>query len=448
MHTREENEILTRTGPGTPVGEFFRRYWLPACLSTEIPEADSPPVRVLLLNEHLVAFRDTEGKIGLVAENCPHRGTSLFFGRNEESGLRCAYHGWKYDTSGQCVEQPSERRPFANSIRVTAYPTHESGGVIWTYMGPAETMTPFRDFGTETLPPEKVNASKELHECNWLQSFDGDLDGAHVSWLHSYFAMGDIPDDGTDVPGAYPSGMMTHRIWWHDRAPILEVEDRWFGFHYAALRDTPNGNTHVRTYAYVMPSTSILSGSPLNTRQIMIVPRDDETNYRYSFETQVIHNPHDYGNPTTSSFAEYPYTMGSPTARPGMPKGVVEHPTEPADNYGMDREAQKTVSMTGIPDFRGHDRMATSSMGLGKGDAYDRTKEHWGTTDVALIRMHTLILEAAQDVAAGKQPPAVSGDLDYRSIRGAEKVLMPGEDWRVLGTDDDPAVQEEKSLEA
>ena len=122
MHTREENEILTRTGPGTPVGEFFRRYWLPACLSTEIPEADSPPVRVLLLNEHLVAFRDTEGKIGLVAENCPHRGTSLFFGRNEESGLRCPYHGWKYDTSGQCVEQPSERRSFANSIRVHGVP--------------------------------------------------------------------------------------------------------------------------------------------------------------------------------------------------------------------------------------------------------------------------------------------------------------------------------------
>ena len=290
-------------------------------------------------------------------------------------------------------------------------------------MGPAETMTPFRDFGTETLPVEKINASKELHECNWLQSFDGDLDGAHVSWLHSYFAMADIPDDGTDVPGAYPSGMMTHRIWWHDRAPILEVEDRWFGFHYAALRDTPNGNTHVRTYAYVMPSTSILSGTPLNTRQIMIVPRDDETNYRYSFETQVIHNPHDYGKPTTSSFTEYPYTMGSPTAWTGMPKGVVEHPTEPADNYGMDRLAQKTVSMTGIPDFRGHDRMATSSMGLGKGDAYDRTKEHWGTTDVALIRMHTLILDAAQDVAAGKQPPAVSDDLDYRSIRGAEKIL-------------------------
>jgi len=444
MHTAEENELLTATGPGTFMGDLFRRYWLPACLSTEIPEPDSPPARVLLLNEALVAFRDTNGQIGLVAENCPHRGTSLYYGRNEEAGLRCVYHGWKYNVAGQCVDMPSERRSFAEQIKVTAYPTHESGGIVWTYMGPPETMTPFRDFGTDTLPEENFNASKELHNCNWLQSFDGDLDGAHVSWLHSYQAMGDIPDDGSDAPGAYPSPLMTHRLWWYDRHPILEVEDDWFGFRYAALRDTPNGNTHVRTYAYVMPSTSILSGTPLNTRQIMIVPRDETSNYRYTFETQVIHNPmHLGGGPSTTSWSDYPYSMprrGEHTS--GLPAGVVEHPGEPADNYGLDREAQRHISMTGISDFRGHDRMATTSMGA----IYDRTKEHWGTTDIALIRMHTVLLQAAQQVADGNQPPAV-GDCDFRSIRAVEKVLTPGEDWRVLGTDVDPAVQAEKSVE-
>jgi phthalate 4,5-dioxygenase len=139
MHTADEAETLAYCGPGTPMGAVFRRYWLPALLAAEIPEPDSPPVRVLLLNEALVAFRDTEGKIGLVAENCPHRGTSLYFGRNEECGLRCPYHGWKYDTTGQCVDQGSERRSFASSIRVDAYPTHESGGSsgrIWVRRTP------------------------------------------------------------------------------------------------------------------------------------------------------------------------------------------------------------------------------------------------------------------------------------------------------------------------
>jgi hypothetical protein len=255
--------------------------------------------------------------------------------------------------------------------------------------------------------------------------------------------MADIPDDGTDQPGAYPSRRMTHRVWWYDRAPILEVEEDWFGFRYAALRDTPNGNTHVRTYAYVMPSTSILAGSPLNTRQIMIVPRDDATNYRYSFETQVIHNPRNYGGESERTLSGYPYSVQRGGDEIGLPAGVVEHVNEAAHRYGLDRDSQRTVSMTGIPDFRGHDRMATTSMGV----RYDRTQEHWGTTDIALIRMHSLLLQAAQDVADGKQPPAVSADADYRSIRASEKILTPGEDWRVLGTDDDPAVQDEKSVE-
>ena len=178
MLSQADNEILTRTGPGTLMGALLRRYWVPACLSEEIAEPDSPPVRVRLLGESLVAFRDTNGEVGLLDELCPHRGTSLFFGRNEESGLRCVYHGWKFDHTGQCVDQRSEIHSFAHRIKAHGYPTHESGGIIWTYMGPAESMPAFRDFGTETLPRGAITASKEFLECNWVQALDGELDSA------------------------------------------------------------------------------------------------------------------------------------------------------------------------------------------------------------------------------------------------------------------------------
>ena len=144
--------------------------------------------------------------------------------------------------NGQCVDMPSEQRSFADQIKVTSYPTHESGGIVWTYMGPPETMTPFRDFGTEDMPAENQYADKLFIDCNWVQSLDGDLDAAHVSYLHSYFGMADIEDDGTDTPGAYPSADMTQRLWWYDKAPRLEVDDEWHGYRYAAIRNTPNGN--------------------------------------------------------------------------------------------------------------------------------------------------------------------------------------------------------------
>ncbi len=168
MLSREDNEILTRVGPGTPMGDLLRRYWIPACLSSEILEPDGAPVRVRLLGEDLVAFRDTSGQVGLIEEQCPHRGASLFYGRNEQCGLRCTYHGWKFDVTGQCVDQRSELHPFAHRIKITSYPIRESGGIVWTYMGPVESMTPFRDFGTDSLPAELAGANKEVIYCNWV----------------------------------------------------------------------------------------------------------------------------------------------------------------------------------------------------------------------------------------------------------------------------------------
>ncbi|MFZ0165517.1 MAG: Rieske 2Fe-2S domain-containing protein, partial [Trebonia sp.] len=195
MLKAEDNEILTRVGPGTLMGELLRRYWTPACLSEEIPAPGSPPARVRLLGEKLVAFRDTTGRIGLMQENCPHRGASLYYGRNEDAALRCVYHGWAYDTEGRCVDMPSEPAPFCEKVRMRAYPVHESGGIVWAYLGPRETMTPFRDFGTDELEQENWSATKQVTDCNWVQAMEGNIDTAHISHLHQWDGIDDIPDD-------------------------------------------------------------------------------------------------------------------------------------------------------------------------------------------------------------------------------------------------------------
>lgn len=434
MLSQQDNETLTHVGPGTPMGEVLRRYWTPACLSSEVAEPDGEPLRVKLLGEQLVAFRDTDGKVGLIQEGCPHRGASLFFGRNEECGLRCPYHGWKFETDGQCVDQPSEVRPFAAQIKARAYPTHESGGMVWTYMGPAETITPFRDFGTENLPLEHQAASKELLDTNWVQSLDGDLDTTHISSLHQFFAIADIPDGGTDRPG-YPSNYDSMRFWRHDAAARLEVNDEFYGYRYAGLRKTPNGHTHARIQAYIMPYTAMIASVPYGTRHLTIVPMDDHTTWRYTYNVAVPHGA-GLGGPGYGTYPAWPYV-------PVQNNGVLERHYTRDNNYGIDRDVQKTISYTGIPEFRSHDLMATeSALPTVDGVIYDRTQEHLGSGDLAVARMHSLLLHAAKELAEhGTVPPAI-GDYDFRSIRPAEKILAEGEDWRVLGTNDDPIVAE------
>ena len=184
--TREENELLTRTGPGTPMGRLFRQYWIPAMLAERLPEPDGAPIAIQLLGERLVAFRDTNGRVGLLDEFCPHRRASLVYGRNEECGLRCVYHGWKFDVTGQVLETPAERNPdFGKSIRHVAYPTREAGGIIWTYMGPEAEPPPFPDFLFTKLPAHQVSAFHYNQSCNYLQGLEGDIDISHPSFLHS-----------------------------------------------------------------------------------------------------------------------------------------------------------------------------------------------------------------------------------------------------------------------
>ncbi|HEX5368296.1 MAG TPA: Rieske 2Fe-2S domain-containing protein [Dehalococcoidia bacterium] len=440
MLTAADNATLTRVGPGTLMGNLLRRYWMPALLSSEVAEPDSPPVRVRLLGEDLIAFRDTNGDAGIVANACPHRGASLFFGRNEEAGLRCVYHGWKFDTTGACIDMPSEpaESNFKTKVRVAAYPTHESGGIVWTYMGPPEKRPVFRDFGSEALKPEQIRASKVFVECNWVQSMEGNLDTSHISWLHHYHAASEIPDDGSDGPGV-PSNAMSIRIWEHDRAPRIEVQAEWYGHRYAGLRSTPNGNTHVRVTAYIFPFTTVVAAIPLGIGAGggLFVPIDDEHCWRFGLSVQppAFDRPAHIGPPL---FSLMPYSFERPD------NGISPRAFNASNDYQVDREAQRGVSFSGIPDFVSQDHAVQESMGR----VMDRTHEHLGTTDRAVIRMRQQLLSAARDMEQGIDPPALDGSLDYAHIYGAERILAPAEDWRRLGTAGDPIFQRPAAVPA
>ena len=315
MLKAEDNEILTRVGPGTLMGELLRRYWTPACLTAEIPEPGGAPARVRLLGENLVAFRDTTGRIGLVQENCPHRGASLYYGRNEDAALRCVYHGWAYDTEGRCVDMPSEPAPFCEKVRMRAYPTHESGGIVWAYLGPRETMTPFRDFGSDGLDAAEFIATKQHSTCNWVQAMEGNIDTAHISHLHQWDGIDDIPDDGSDKPG-YPSNAMSWKFWRHDRAPRLELDDTWYGYRYAGIRTTPNGNTHVRITAFAVPFHTMVASIPFSAGQGMFIPIDDNNCWRYFTAPRTWRNPRNLGGANLFSIA--PFSTPVSTATDGI----------------------------------------------------------------------------------------------------------------------------------
>ncbi len=187
MLSKEDNELACRVGPGTVMGNLFRQYWLPAALSSELPSPDADPLRLRLLGEDLIAFRDSNGAVGLIQNNCPHRGASLFFGRNEEAGLRCVYHGWKFDVDGHCIDMPNEptESDFRTRVKATAYPTRERGGIVWAYLGPRPTTPPeLPDLEANNLPDGEFMVSAIQREANFLQGLEGDIDTSHFSFLH------------------------------------------------------------------------------------------------------------------------------------------------------------------------------------------------------------------------------------------------------------------------
>ncbi len=277
MLRKEQNELLTQTGPGTAMGQLFRSYWLPALLAEELPENDCPPVRVKLLSERLVAFRDSEGRYGLIDEFCAHRGVSLWFGRNEEGGLRCPYHGWKYDVNGQCMEVPSEpvESGFCKKVKLTSYPLVKIGDVLWTYMGPADKKPPLPEWEFALVPPEQSFTSKRLQECNWLQAMEGGIDSSHVSFLHR----GDLGSDPLF------KGAKGNQYNLNDMQPHFEVVEQPGGLFIGARRNAENGKYYWRITPWVMPCFTMIpprGDHPIHGH--FWVPIDDETCWAWSYD--------------------------------------------------------------------------------------------------------------------------------------------------------------------
>ncbi|MEE8518904.1 MAG: Rieske 2Fe-2S domain-containing protein [Dehalococcoidia bacterium] len=410
MLSAQENEYITRIGPGTLMGNLMRQYWLPMATSTDL-EADGPPVRIRLLGEDLVAFRTTSGKVGLMDHVCPHRGTSLFYGRNEEEGLRCIYHGWKYDVSGACVDMPGEppENNFASKVTTTAYPCTERNGVIWAYMGPRDTPPPLPSIEANTQP-DKTRVSRTLRYCNWLQALEGDVDTLHSEYLHGPAHV----DVASMKPGSSP--YYRHRLREQFK---YDSKDSPFGTSYGAYRPAEEGTTYWRTAHYLFPFYTLTptpaAGSAITMR--IWVPVDDDHVVFWIIAAG--------GNPSTDDPGS---ARAGDAFLPDTDGWLGRHRTvQQAENdYQIDREFQKNVMFAGIKgSFMMHDVVATESMGV----TTDRSREHLGVSDEMIIRTRRRMLEAARALEDGNVAPPGVDDPDVYVTRSGWMILPNGADW-------------------
>jgi phthalate 4,5-dioxygenase oxygenase subunit len=386
MLSREDNELLCRTGAGTTMGSFMRRYWIPFLLSSELPTVDSDPVRTTLLGEKLVAFRDTRGEVGLIAENCPHRGASLFFGRNEESGLRCVYHGWKFDLSGECVDMPNEpaESDFKHKVRAVAYACRERGGIIWAYMGEPELMPEPPDLEWALVPADHCYVSKRLQLTNYAQAMEGGIDSSHVSFLHN--------DNTRSRRVNSDSG----RYLREDGAPKFEVVDTPYGFVIGARRLAEQDSYYWRITQWLFPFFQMIppfGDGPISGHAW--VPIDDEHCWTFSMTW----HPRRALTEAEVKFVKDGYGVHAVNI-PGTFRPVRNN----TNDYMIDRELQRTKrSFTGITGISEQDTAVQESMG----PMYDRTNERLGAADAAIIQMRRRLMRAAVDLTQGIEPPAL-----------------------------------------
>ena len=397
MLPKKLNDLLTLTGPGTPMGSLIRRYWLPALLSEEIPTPDSPPVQVRMMGEELVAFRDSDGRVGLLDEHCSHRGTSLFYGRNEECGLRCIYHGWKYDVDGNVLDMPAEPAGsvFHTKVRHPAYPTTEAGGVIYAYVGPREQMPLFPHYPWMDVPADQLYVTKCMLECNYLQGLEGECDSAHLSLLHRQFS----------VEGY-------RALYAVDSAPMYETEETDFGLRLIATRKAGPDQTYVRVSSFVMPVSCWV---PARNKEVhSYVPIDDTHCWRYDF-----------------GFLPDRKANDEDRGRRRQIGPDYRRLRTQANHYLQDRELQRTATYTGIEDFLNHDACATETMG----PRYDRSREHLGVSDKALIAVRRYMIATVQAFQQGAEPPHIVTDParnNFSHVDTLAEVIPAGEHWREL----------------
>jgi phenylpropionate dioxygenase-like ring-hydroxylating dioxygenase large terminal subunit len=404
MLTAADNELLTRTGADTAMGGLFRRFWVPVLLSQELPEPDCPPVRVKVLGEELVAFRDTQGRVGLLDQRCPHRGANLFFGRNEQGGLRCVFHGWKFNVDGRCLDMPNvepgpNRDRLCARMQVAAYPVREWGDFVWAYMGPREQMPelPMMEFGL--LPPAHRFVSKKFQDCNWAQVCEGALDTAHFSFLHMTVDDAQKEAQATRqrmVKGYESQSMSDDRLRWlrDDGAPRYSVLSHEAGLALGGARKADDGALYWRIAQFLMPSHCYAPGTARgeNYHGQTVVPIDDTSCWVYCYTW----NP------------ERPLADAE---RAKFRSGAVIHaevdrnwvPVRNRGNdYMIDRVEQKHRSFTGVTGISEQDACIQDSQGR----IADRTRERLVASDVGVVRFRQLMLQSVRQLADANTLPA------------------------------------------
>jgi phthalate 4,5-dioxygenase len=421
--SREDNELLCRVGPGTPMGNLMREYWFPALPSREFPEPDAMPKRMRLLGENLVMFRDSRGRMGALEEACPHRGASLYFGRNEDCGLRCGYHGWKFDVDGNCLETPTEPPEHTNlrdHVKANAYPCHEVSNMVWIYMGPRTVPPPFPEFPINLIPED--NAGEPvimMEEANYLQNLEGDLDTSHLDWLHSRLKF-DAP------PPKYGN-----QGWWNpdpERITRLDVHKTDYGTFYSGIRRLPDGTLWHRVNQFIFPFHTMISGQKgVGLRSF--VPLDDH-------HTMLISHAGNLDGPASPEVKEradlFFKDVGGFLPRDNDPRSYYFTAANKRNDYGRDMDLQKDSMYVGIY-FVGNlqDRAMTELMTDAAGDEpiYDRSREHLGVSDLQVIAVRQQLVQATEALRDKGQVPANVDHPELDRIRSAELHLPADEDW-------------------
>ncbi len=415
MTTQSDNDLLTQTGPGTPMGELMRQYWIPALKSSELV-ADGDPVRFMLLGEKLIAFRDTAGRIGVMDHRCPHRCASFFFGRNEEGGIRCVYHGWKFDVDGNCTDMANvpPHQDFKHKVHAKAYKATERNGVVWVYMGDTARMPALPEIEATLVPEDEMEIIFILGECNWLQSAESELDTSHLGYLHF----------GSVDKTSYAEGEINQYVV-ANRAPEYTFEETDFGTMYAAYRPATERETYWRVGQFLFPFWCMPPICPIESNILAraYVPVDDT-------HTMLVYWTHKRAELPGSNGMRKPVDGAGPWRfQPNTTDwlGRWRLADNRANDYNIDRDVQRTQSYTGITGINLQDRAVVESMG----DIEDRTFEHLAPSDIMITRTPRHLIRAAQAYAQSGTLPKSAGDPTvYRNVRGGQYVYMNSVDWR------------------
>lgn len=394
----EQNELLTRIEGNAPMGALMREhYWIPACVSSQLV-ADGAPLRVRLLGKDHVAFRATDGRVGFLDERCPHRGTSLVLARNEKCGLRCIFHGWKIDVSGTIVDVPTHTpnpQAFAAKVKVNHYPTHEGGGIVWVWLGKGAAPK-FPELAFTTLPDCRVWMTITKVDCNWLQAIEGTIDSAHIGTLHAAY-MAPARDRG-DRSSTFTLDVL---------APRYKVERKPYGLDAIAHRPLADGSVYVRTTPYLMPFISLTPFSEKVPGVIFIASPVDDTHHNLIYgiwsPTGDINNGVDIPEILASSKGTLPYE----------PLEYARLTGDREQNYGQDRKAMKQGHFSGFVGSLLQEDVATQTS---MGPIVDRSLDHLSSSDVAILHTRRLLLDALDEVAAGRPPPGAGRSLDFSNV--------------------------------